>query len=309
MQDWAGPIGLCTALTEPDRYARLFIFNTWLHHDAYEYGEGIRWWHEAAVDPERFGADMPTGAIVAGTMRRPDVDAESVRKAFDAPFTSEASKAGARRLPACLPFADPLLGDAALQQRAPPGSASGTSRSTSPSATPTRSSRTRRPKRGPRSSRAPRSTGSPAPGTSCNSMPRPTASPSSGSAWAGRMADAPVDPGSELDGYWPGPWSAEDGGPTRRQAPAGSTAGSRGLDLWPGRELRTTTRSTFAPTMCVLRDPGEVFLLCHTIGPDTVSWVERIDPVTLEPVLRSPDLPAGPFWPGGMAAHADGSPT
>jgi haloalkane dehalogenase len=118
VQDWAGPIGLCTALTDPDRYARLFILNTWLHHDAYEYGEGIRWWHEAALDPERFGADMPTGAIVAGTMRRPDVDAESVRKAFDAPFTGAASKAGARRFPVCLPFAEPALGDAALQQRA-----------------------------------------------------------------------------------------------------------------------------------------------------------------------------------------------
>jgi haloalkane dehalogenase len=118
VQDWAGPIGLCTALTDPDRYARLFILNTWLHHDAYEYGEGIRWWHEAALDPERFGADMPTGAIVAGTMRRPDVDAESVRKAFDAPFTGAASKAGARRFPVCLPFAEPVLGDAALQQRA-----------------------------------------------------------------------------------------------------------------------------------------------------------------------------------------------
>jgi haloalkane dehalogenase len=118
VQDWAGPIGLCTALTDPDRYARLFIFNTWLHHDGYEYGEGIRRWHEAAVDPERLGADMPTGAIVAGTMRRPDVDVEAVRRAFDAPFTGAASKAGARRFPVCLPFAHPRLGDAALQQRA-----------------------------------------------------------------------------------------------------------------------------------------------------------------------------------------------
>ena len=118
VQDWAGPIGLCTALTDPDRYSRLFIFNTWLHHQGYEYGEGIRRWHEAAVDPERFGADMPTGAIVAGTMRRPDVDTEAVRRAFDAPFTGAASKAGARRFPVCLPFADPRLGDAALQERA-----------------------------------------------------------------------------------------------------------------------------------------------------------------------------------------------
>ena len=29
--------------------------------------------------------------------------------------------------------------------------------------------------------------------------------------------------------------------------------------------------------------------------------------VTLEPLVRSPDLDAGPFWPGGLAAHANGS--
>ena len=59
--------------------------------------------------------------------------------------------------------------------------------------------------------------------------------------------------------------------------------------------------------MCVLRRPGEVFLLSTTIGPDCVSWVERIHPESLEPEIRSPDLPGGPFWPGGLAAHADGS--
>jgi hypothetical protein len=59
--------------------------------------------------------------------------------------------------------------------------------------------------------------------------------------------------------------------------------------------------------MVVLREPGEVFLLCHTIGPSCVSWVERIHPETLVCERRSDDLVGGPFWPGGMAAHADGS--
>ena len=122
-----------------------------------------------------------------------------------------------------------------------------------------------------------------------------------------RLVDRPATEGSgELDGYWPSPWPAEDGGPTRRQAPAPGFA-AQGLDLSTGRTLQATTRSTFAPTMCVARDPGEVYLLSHTVGPDTVSWVERIHPESLEPLVRSPDLPAGPFWPGGMAAHADGS--
>lgn len=59
--------------------------------------------------------------------------------------------------------------------------------------------------------------------------------------------------------------------------------------------------------MVVLREPGEVFVLCHTGGDEAISWVEQIDPVTLETVRRSPDLPGGPTWPGGLAAHADGS--
>jgi hypothetical protein len=73
-----------------------------------------------------------------------------------------------------------------------------------------------------------------------------------------------------------------------------------------------TSRDALASTMLVLRDPGEVYLLRHSLGarPERdpfVAWVERIDPVTLEPLTRSPDLAAGPFWPGGLAAHANGS--
>jgi hypothetical protein len=64
--------------------------------------------------------------------------------------------------------------------------------------------------------------------------------------------------------------------------------------------------------MIVLRQPGEVFVLRHTLGrrplrDQTECWVERINPRTLEPVAHSPRLPGGPFWPGGLAAHADGS--
>ncbi len=59
--------------------------------------------------------------------------------------------------------------------------------------------------------------------------------------------------------------------------------------------------------MLVLRDPGEVFLLRHTFGPTAVSWVERIDANTLEVLGRSDDLAGGPTWPGGLAAHANGS--
>src|ERR1035437_5436370 len=108
---------------------------------------------------------------------------------------------------------------------------------------------------------------------------------------------------------WPSPWPAEDGGPRRSQAPSEV----QGLGIRPDERLVTAAvRDAFATTMVVLREPGEVFALRHTLGrrplrdPST-GWVERIDPITLAAVGRSPDLAAGPFWPGGIAAHANGS--
>jgi haloalkane dehalogenase len=115
VQDWGGPIGLCTADADLGRYRRAFILNTWLHDDTFEYSEGVRNWHAAATDPAFLGGDMPTGSIVAGTLRRPGHDVAAVTAAFDAPFTGVESKAGARRFPFCIPFAEPELGDATLQ--------------------------------------------------------------------------------------------------------------------------------------------------------------------------------------------------
>jgi hypothetical protein len=104
-----------------------------------------------------------------------------------------------------------------------------------------------------------------------------------------------------LDGYWPGSWPAEDGGPARRQVVPGA------LGLLDGGALQATSRFAPAATMVVTREPGEVFLLRHTAGEGAVSFVERIDPSSLEPVARSVDLAGGPVWPGGLAAHADGA--
>ena len=104
-------------------------------------------------------------------------------------------------------------------------------------------------------------------------------------------------------GYWTSPWPGEDGGPRRLQRPlvgAGPRFGADGPAV-------VTSRDAMAATMVVLRDPGEVFLLCHSAGDGAVSWVERIDPVTLEAIGRSVDLPGGPTWPGGVAVHANGS--
>ena len=109
--------------------------------------------------------------------------------------------------------------------------------------------------------------------------------------------------GTRNPGYWPSRWPGEDGGPRRTQDPAAG----RGLGIRPGERLEITSRDVPVATMVMLRDPGEAYLLRHTGGDDAISWVERIHPESLEPIERSPDLPGGPTWPGGLAAHANGS--
>ena len=103
-------------------------------------------------------------------------------------------------------------------------------------------------------------------------------------------------------GYWPSPWPCEDGGPRRSAAPDGP-----GLGVRAGERLVVTGRDAPGATMVVLRDAGEVFLAGHTFGPGSRAWVERLDVETLAPLARSPELAAGPWWPGGIAAHRNGS--
>ncbi len=104
-------------------------------------------------------------------------------------------------------------------------------------------------------------------------------------------------------GYWPSRWPGEDGGPQRTAIPRAGT----GLGILPTDHLAVTSRDAVVSTMVVLREPGEVYLLCHTGGNDAIAWVEKIDPTTLELVTRSADLVGGKTWPGGLAAHANGS--
>ncbi|MCH9732291.1 MAG: hypothetical protein K0U84_21925 [Actinomycetia bacterium] len=111
-----------------------------------------------------------------------------------------------------------------------------------------------------------------------------------------------------MTGYWQSPWPGEDAGPRRSQAPHGV----EGLRIADGERLEVASRDACGITMVILRDPGQVYVLRHTFGSNmlndpVIGWVERIHPHTLEVLERSPDLKAGPFWPGGLAAHANGS--
>ena len=111
-------------------------------------------------------------------------------------------------------------------------------------------------------------------------------------------------------GYWPQPWTCEDGGPRRH----GSAGGVPGLGLRSGEGLAVAaSRDAWATDALVRREPGELYALRHDIpwggaqSSHVEAWVERLDPRTLAVTAATPRLPGGPFWPGGIAAHRNGS--
>ena len=63
-QDWGGPIGLAQAATMPDRFSRLVIMNTWLHHDAFEYSDAIQNWIKNWQEGGLFCRDQPNVGLL-----------------------------------------------------------------------------------------------------------------------------------------------------------------------------------------------------------------------------------------------------
>lgn len=106
-------------------------------------------------------------------------------------------------------------------------------------------------------------------------------------------------------GYWPSPWPVECGGNRRQKSAPGR------LDAAAGTARVTSRRTERWDVMTVRREPGEWYVggtMPAFVGPPPFGWVERFDPVTLEPLVRSPDLPCGEHvWCGAILAHANGS--
>ncbi|MEH6637167.1 MAG: hypothetical protein V7700_16725 [Halioglobus sp.] len=109
-------------------------------------------------------------------------------------------------------------------------------------------------------------------------------------------------------GYYPSPWPGEDGGPQRLQA----VSSLPGLNIQPGESLAIkASRRLSTGNMVVLRAPGEVYLmhvdtLRDKLGMHCRSHVEKLDPETLRPIKKSPNLPGGAWWPGGFCVHRNG---
>jgi len=113
-QDWGGPIGLINATEAPDRFSRLVILNTWLHHPEYVYTDALREWNRrsSSVDFSRMGAGP--------WMQSSPDDPETLRAGYSAPFPEDMPEAqvGAFRWPWMLPFVNPIEGGAERQTQA-----------------------------------------------------------------------------------------------------------------------------------------------------------------------------------------------
>ena len=96
VQDWGGPIGLRWTVQHADRVARLVVLNTGLFTG--RVSKGFMAWREFA---ERT-PDLPIGTIIQGATTT-DLPPEVVA-AYEAPFPSAESKAGAQRFPLLVPL-------------------------------------------------------------------------------------------------------------------------------------------------------------------------------------------------------------
>jgi haloalkane dehalogenase len=102
VQDWGGPIGLRWAMENQERVARLVILNTGLFTG--RVSKGFMAWRDFA---ER-NPDLPVGFVISGATAT-DVPPEVVA-AYEAPFPTPESKAGAAQFPLIVPTSDDAVG-------------------------------------------------------------------------------------------------------------------------------------------------------------------------------------------------------
>jgi haloalkane dehalogenase len=128
--DWGGPIGLAQAAETPERFLRLVILNTWLHHGAFSYTPALREWNASWKEGGFFRLAIPERmsigdlmAVATGMAQPADIQAlvasgtplpiapeqREICRGYAAPFEGlgEAGLAGPRRFPLSLPFDNP----------------------------------------------------------------------------------------------------------------------------------------------------------------------------------------------------------
>ena len=140
VQDWGGPTGLAQYAQMPERFSRLVIMNTWLHHAEYDYSPAIQQWITQNLPGGIFRDNIPektnwgtlmamsTGRVtppqslmaeLMGTPTEYSDYAAAVKRAYDAPFLGlgDEGVTGPRRFPLSIPFHDPISGNAVEQEK------------------------------------------------------------------------------------------------------------------------------------------------------------------------------------------------
>jgi haloalkane dehalogenase len=110
VHDWGGPIGLRLAIEHAQRIDRLVILDTGLFTGHQKMTDAWVAFHDFVERTE----DLPVGMLVRGACKNDPGD--EVIAAYDAPYPSAASKAGARAFPLMIPRTPDAPGAAAGQR-------------------------------------------------------------------------------------------------------------------------------------------------------------------------------------------------
>jgi haloalkane dehalogenase len=107
VHDWGGPIGLRLAVEHPQRIERIVILDTGLFTGHQRMSDAWLAFRDFVARTE----DLPVGPLVKGACKHDPGD--KVIAAYDAPFPSASSKAGARAFPLMIPHEPEAPGAAA----------------------------------------------------------------------------------------------------------------------------------------------------------------------------------------------------
>ena len=94
-QDWGGPIGLAQAVYMGERFSRLVIMNTWLHHAEYEYSDAIIKWNKNWQEGGLFSIRQPDIAallLISAGILKPKLGIPWILNGEKPPIDSEATK-------------------------------------------------------------------------------------------------------------------------------------------------------------------------------------------------------------------------
>jgi haloalkane dehalogenase len=110
VHDWGGPVGLRVAVERPERVARMVVLDTGLFTGHQTMTDAWKAFRDFVERTE----DLPVGFLVRGACKRDPGD--EVIAAYDAPYPSAESKAGARAFPLMLPTSPDAPGAQAGQR-------------------------------------------------------------------------------------------------------------------------------------------------------------------------------------------------